>query len=147
VASRLGTQLVRSGYITPQHLEEALRVQVIYGGRLGTNLVELGHINVDQLAEALSKVVGFPPATAELFEAADEKTLKTIPPDVAEKHECFPLKLDGRKLHMAMINPQDIAAVDALSFKTGLRIVPYVVPEMRLFYYMEKRYGPRTTRR
>ena len=40
-----------------------------------------------------------------------------------------------------MVNPQDPKHVDALGFATGMRIVPSILPELRLFDLLEKRYG------
>lgn len=141
MALKLGTLLVREGIITPHQLEEALRVQVIYGGRLGTNLVELGYVDADVLAEWLGRSMGFPVATQEMFDESPTETIELVPAELAEKFECFPLRQEGRRLHLALVAPADLATIDALSFKTGLRIVPYVTSELRLHFYLEKRYG------
>lgn len=141
MAAKLGTLLVREGVITPQQLEEALRIQVLYGGRLGTTLVELNYVSIDVMGEWLGRTTGFPVATQLMFEEATPDVLGLIPSDMAERFECFPLRKDGRRLHLAMVTPTDLAATDALSFKTGLRIVPYVAPELRLSHYLEKRCG------
>lgn len=138
---KLGTLLVREGVINAHQLEEALRVQSLYGGRLGANLVELGFIDPDVLAEWLGKSTGFAVATADMFEEADDAVLKLITADFAEKYACFPLRQEGRRLHVAMVAPADLESVDAISFKTGLRVEPYIAPEVRVQYFLEKRYG------
>ena len=141
MAMKLGNLLVREGVITPQQLEEAVRIQGIYGGRLGTNLVELGVIDVDVLSQWLGRITGFPHATAAMMDECIPETLKLIPADMAERYECFPLRRENRRLLMAMVNPSDLAAADALTFKTGLRIAPYAVAETGLYNFLEKRYG------
>lgn len=141
MAVRIGTVLVKEGLITPHQLEEALKIQVIYGGRLGTNLVELGAIELDALAGALAKHFSVPVATAEMFESAEPAVLKLLTREQVERLECFPLHLDGRKLHLALEDPRDIAKFDEISFLTGLRIIPHLAPELRLVYYLEKVYG------
>lgn len=141
MALKLGTLLVREGIITPHQLEEALRVQVIYGGRLGTNLVELGYVDPDVLAEWLGRSMGFPVATVEMFDESPTETIDLVPAELAEKYECFPLRQEGRRLHLALVTPADLEVVDAISFRTGLRVVPYVTPEVRLHFYLERRYG------
>jgi hypothetical protein len=138
---KLGTLLVREGVIGAQQLEEALRIQVLYGGRLGTNLVELRYIEPDALAQWLSRMSGFPPVTEAMLSDASDEVVQAVTPDLAERFECFPLRREGRRLHVAMANPADLAATDALSFKTGLRLVLYVVPELMLYEFLEKRYG------
>ena len=64
MTEKLGRILVAKGLITEEQLEEALKVQVIYGGRIGTNLVELGHLDLTTLANALAEQTRFPAATA-----------------------------------------------------------------------------------
>lgn len=138
---KLGTLLVREGVITAQQLEEAQRVQALYGGRLGTTLIELNYIDADTLASWLSRVSGFPVASRSMLQDVPDESLQLIPAELAEKFECFPLFKDGRRLHIAMANPADLAVTDAIAFKTGLRLVPYVVPEIVLYSALEKRYG------
>ncbi|MFP2900587.1 hypothetical protein ACLEQD_30155, partial [Corallococcus sp. 4LFB] len=75
------------------------------------------------------------------FDAVTDATLKLLTADQAEKHQAFPLAVEGRRLKVAMANPLDLQTTDALGFITGMRIVPYVVPELRLFHYQNLRYG------
>ncbi len=64
-----------------------------------------------------------------------------FPPALAHKHLAFPLRQDGRKLHVAMASPYDPEHVDPIGFATSLRVVPYIAPELRLLFYHERRYG------
>jgi len=141
MAEKLGALLVRKGLINQGQLEEALKAQMIYGARLGTNLVELEYLDLETLGAVLSEQSRYPQATIAEFEAVTSATLSAISAELAEKHFVFPLAVDGRKLKLAMASPTDMAAVDELSFTTGLRIIPCVVPELRLYLYLEKRYG------
>jgi hypothetical protein len=138
---KLGTVLVREGVITPEQLEESVRLQMLRGGRLGAILVDMNAISVDALGKWLGRVSGFPCATADMLEAATPEVLHLIPGAMAERLECMPFRRDDRSLHVAMVNPLDPAAIDALSFKTRLRIVPYVVPETLLYQFLGGRYG------
>jgi len=147
MAEKIGTRLVREGIISQQQLEEALRVQVVYGGRLGTNLVELGYVTAEVFAEWLGRQSGLPHATRAQLEAVPADVVALLPRDMAEKHECFPVRREGRKLSVAMAQPQDLAAIDALSFASGMRVSPVVAAEFDISYAMEKRYGiPRKER-
>lgn len=138
---KFGTLLVEEGLITVAQLEEALQVQSSYGGKLGTNLIELGFANADELVLHLAHAQGFPPATQELFDNANDEALEALPGEIAERFNCFPLKIEGRQLHLAMAQPGDLPTVDAIGFRTGLRIVPYQALEIQLFYNQERRYG------
>lgn len=141
MAEQLGAYLVRKGFITQAQWDEAVKSQLIYGGSLGTNLVELGLMDLSNLGQALSDTFHIPLATDAEAEAVTAETLALLKPELARTHLAFPLALEGRRLRVAMADPQDPKHVDALAFATGMRIVPSVLPELRLFQLLEKRYG------
>ncbi|MCY1014908.1 hypothetical protein [Pyxidicoccus sp. MSG2] len=140
MAEKLGALLVRKGLITQSQLDEALKAQLIYGGRLGTNLVELDIIDIDTLAMVLGEQSRYPIAQEADFAAVTDATLALLSAALAEKHQAFPLGQEGRRLKVAMVNPMELRDTDALSFATGLRIVPYVAPELRVFHFQAQRY-------
>ncbi len=142
MALRIGELLVQERIITPKQLDEALKAQMIYGGRLGTNLVELGHLTLDELATALGTQRQVPVATSADFEAVAPSTLELINAETAAKFVAFPLFRDGpRRLKVAMLNPYSIEDVDQLGFITGMRVVPYIAPELQLYFHLERHYG------
>ncbi|ATB38000.1 hypothetical protein CYFUS_003426 [Cystobacter fuscus] len=137
----LGAHLVRKGVLTQTQLDEALKSQLIYGGSLGTNLVELGMLSLATLGQALSDTYHFPRVTEEELAAVSVQTVALLRPELARHHLSFPLVLEGRRLRVAMAEPQDPRHVDALAFATGLRIVPSILPEPRLLQVLERHYG------
>ena len=147
---KLGTLLLRNAAISLTQLEAALRAQVIYGGRLGTNLVELGFVDLDALASFLGELTQLPVATRVLLENAAPETIALIDGAMAERLGAMPIAV-GRPpeptLAVAMAEPFDLAALEELTEKAGMPVTPYVVPELRLLYYLEKAYGlPRKAR-
>ena len=60
MAAKLGQLLITSSIISEEQLKQALIVQKKDGGRLGTNLVKLGFITEDRLVSFLSKQYGVP---------------------------------------------------------------------------------------
>ena len=147
---KLGTLLLRNAAISLTQLEAALRAQVLYGGRLGTNLVELGFVDLDALAEYLGELTQLPVATRAVLEAARPEALALIDAAMAERLGAMPLHVmppPDAGLGVAMIEPFDLGAVEELAQKAGMPIRPYVVPELRLLYYLERAYGlPRKAR-
>ena len=147
---KLGTLLLRNAAISLTQLEAALRAQVIYGGRLGTNLVELGFVDLDVLATFLGELTQLPVATRVLLENAAAEAVALVDAATAERLGAMPLAVHGPPepaLAVAMIEPSDHGAIEELAAKTGMPIAPYVVPELRLLYYLEKAYGlPRKAR-
>ena len=147
MVDQLGAHLVRKGLLTQTQLDEALKSRLIYGGSLGTLLVELGMLDLATLGRALSDTYHFPLVTEAELEAVPAETVALLKPELARQHLAFPLALEGRRLRMALAEPQDPRHVDSLAFATGMRVVPSIIPELRLWRVLEKRYGlPRPVR-
>lgn len=147
---RLGTLLLRNASIGLSQLESALRNQVLYGGRLGTNLVELGFVEVDLLSSYLAELSGVPSASAEMLDAAPADALARLGGDLAHQLGAIPLGNAPEphgSIAVAMINPHDRNALAVLKARLGGAIAPYVMPELRAFYYLERHFGqPRQAR-
>jgi hypothetical protein len=146
---KLGTLLLRNAAIGLSQLEGALRNQVLYGGRLGTNLVELGFIDLELLSAYLAELTGFPVATPTLLDDADTKLLDRLGSDDAHRLRAVPLGHlgEGATIAVAFVDPNDAAAIEQVAERLGTAITPYVVPELRALYYLEKHFGlPRRAR-
>jgi hypothetical protein len=140
----LGTLLLRDGVIGLSDLESGLRSQILYGGRLGTNLVECGALDLDTLGEYLAAVHDTPVAPTSRFERADPAARALVPAELAEALGVFPIGFDDADqtiLALAMTDPRDLDAVEALVERTGLAIARYVAPELRIRYHLERQYG------
>ncbi|HEY0251087.1 MAG TPA: hypothetical protein VGC41_06145 [Kofleriaceae bacterium] len=145
---KLGTLLLRNAAIGLSQLEAALRNQVLYGGRLGTNLVELGFLDLELLSTYLAELTGLPIATPTLLDDADRNLLDKVGADDAHRLRAIPLgMLENGGVAVAMVDPSDSHAVDQIEVRLGAKLTPYVVPELRALYYLEKHFGtPRRAR-
>ena len=147
---KLGTLLLRNAAIGLSQLEAALRNQVLYGGRLGTNLVELGFIDLELLSSYLAELSGYPIATPTLLEEIDKSLVDKLGADTAHRLRAIPLGYVGEHkdtVAVAIVEPAHADTIEELSSKFGKPITPYVVPELRALYYLEKHFGlPRRAR-
>jgi len=141
MAEKIGEMLIRNGLISAEQLEAALEAQLTFGGRLGTNLIELGFVGAATLADFLARRLKLPALDPQGLEAVSPEAIARLPRPVAEKYAVLPLELDGRTLQVAMADPTDLNAIDAIAFATGCRIKPVVAPELLLVYGLEKYYG------
>ncbi len=138
---KLGELLISEGIITQDQLDEALKCHVIFGVKLGSSLIELGFVKEDVLLNLLSRKLGVPPVTFdELFHAPPD-VIARISPAVAEKFRVIPIRLDNKRLHVAMTDPTDLMAQEELAFITGNIIVPAIAPDIQILYALEKYYG------
>ena len=138
---KLGEALIKESLITKEHLRLALERQVIFGGRIGTNLVELKVIKESELVSFLSKYLNVPAVDPSKLVSVDDETISCISREMAEKYKVVPFRKDRNRLHVALLDPRSMAAVDELRFITGYDIIPYVTSELRLLYALEKYYG------
>lgn len=147
---KLGTLLLRNAAIGLSQLEAALRNQVLYGGRLGTNLVELGFIDLELLSTYLAELNGFPIATPTHLDDADKALLDKLGSDEAHRLRAVPLGYLGsgtETVAVALVDPSDEQALTSLEARLGAIVTPYVVPELRALYYLERHFGtPRRAR-
>jgi type IV pilus assembly protein PilB len=138
--SRIGELLVQANKITQDQLQQALSAQQGEGGRLGTHLVKLGFVDDQELVEFLSQRYGVPAINLIEIEV-DETIIKIIPPDVARKYTILPISKAGAKLTIAMVDPSNVFAMDDIKFMTGYNVEPVVASESALRDAIEKYYG------
>ncbi len=147
MTKKLGEILIDQGKITEAQLQKALKAQLIFGGHLGTSLIELGYIDEDILGKALSASFNVPYATIDLLQNVPYAVVRAIPAKLVEKYKVVPIRLEGKTLQLAMLDPKNLMALDEISFVTGYRIEPWVSPEIRIFQVLEKHYNiPRSQR-
>jgi hypothetical protein len=147
MALRLGEVLIQNGIINESQLKAALDAQLIYGGHLGTCLVELGFVEVDVLAKVLSDQFSVDPAERERILKIDPMVTGTLSASLVVKHKAIPFDLKERVLHVAMVDPKNLLALDELSFASGYRIEAWIAPEILVHRAMEHYYKvPRTLR-
>jgi hypothetical protein len=136
-----GTYLLRTGAISSDQLDEATQSQVIFGGRLGTNLAELGYLDLPDLRKHLSEHLAIPLPNAEWIKNPSPAAREAISDELVARFRVLPLRLDKRKLHLAMVDPRDPVQLDEIAFATGLILIPYILPEVQLFALIEHYYG------
>lgn len=140
MALKLGELLIKEKLITNEQLEEALKLQVIFGIKLGSSLIELGYIDEKSLARLLSTKLGVPAATRKDLTELPYKTYSLLPAAIAEKYRVIPFRLENRRLSVAMSDPMDLKALDELAFITGYIIQPHIIPDVHISYALEKYY-------
>ena len=137
---RVGEILLEQGIISQEMLEHALEEQKKNGARLGTTLVKLGYLKDKELLSALSKHFGVKSVDLK-NEELDEEILKLIPADLAAKYLIVPISRFGRTLTVAMINPGDVAAIEDVKFATGFEIKPVVASEETMLQIIRDHYN------
>lgn len=137
---RLGDYLLQQTIITREELDEALQAQLLQGGHLGTCLMELGHLGEDDLGEALAAIWACPYISLRQLRNVRAAVIEQLPARVAETYHAVPVAFEDQALRVAMIDPNNLPAMDAISFATGLDTRAGVAPEARILQALERYY-------
>lgn len=137
---KMGETLVEMGVINLETLEKALSLQKNSGTRLGQVLEEMDVLLEEDLARALAKQFGFRYIKGLSRFRFPPEVLALCDAETAISKSIFPLKVEGKTLHLAMSNPLDIELQNDLSFKIGLNISPCVTSPEEIKAAIRKHY-------
>ncbi|HOF86754.1 MAG TPA: ATPase, T2SS/T4P/T4SS family [Armatimonadota bacterium] len=118
----IGKILLEQGVITADQLKQALAVQKTKNEKLGRILIELGFVSERQVLAAYAQQLAIP-----LYDptvAPDPSVAKVIPDHLVQRYNVVPLRRDGNKLVVAMLDPSNVFALDDLRLVTGFDIDP-----------------------
>ncbi|TWT26272.1 GspE/PulE family protein [Planomicrobium sp. CPCC 101110] len=140
---RLGDILIELGLITEQDLRGTLEGKQT-DQKLGDALVQRGLITEMQLIETLEVQLGIPHVS--LFRYPfDANLFNVVPKDFAKRKLLVPMKADGDRLFIAMVDPTDFITIDDLRLTTGFQIEPAIASKEDILktiakYYEEESY-------
>jgi len=136
----LGQVLKDMKLIHEGQVQEALQIQKKEGGQIGQILVKAGHVSESQLMMALGKQSGMEvvdleqiPPQAEAVEKVDEA--------IARPFQFVPLTFDGKKLVVAMADPNNKPALDDVRFTANCDVEGVVADADQVAAAIEKVYG------
>lgn len=135
-----GEILVEAGIVDESLLNQALKKQQGSGKRLGHILEEMGIVTEKDIAVVLSRQFGFKTVQNLAKHSFADELLALVDGDTAIKRNIFPLKLEGKSLYLAMVNPLDMETIDSLTFRTGLRIIPCVTTPAEIQSVVHRHY-------
>lgn len=140
---KIGEFLLEDNRISQEQLANALEVQKQEPGKLGSILIRLGYVTEEDIAQALSKQFGYPSINLSKFDI-DEKVLELIKPEMARKHIVMPVHRIGSILTLAMADPSNLFVQEEIRFSTNLRIQAVIAPESSIIESIDKYYGSST---
>jgi type IV pilus assembly protein PilB len=140
LSRRLGEMLISAGLVSQQQLADALAEQRGSHQRLGAILVRRGFLTERQMLEVLSQQYGIPTVDLALV-TPDPELLKLVPADVARKYCVLPVERHARSIHLAVPDPTDLSALDAIGFMTGLNVVPRLAELEEIQATIDRVYG------
>ena len=140
VRKKLGEILVEGGLLTQKQLEEALPFQKRSHLKLGQFLVREGIVNESQIVELVSNQLSLEKYRPENY-SIDMDLINLLPADLAHKYQVAPLQKNGLLLSIAMVDPLDINALDAIELITNCEVEAIICSEQHLNNLLSSLYG------
>ena len=137
---KLGEILVEGGLLTQKQLDQALPFQKKSTLKLGQFLVREGIVSETQIVELLSnqlKLEKYRPDKHIL----DMELSNLVPSEVAHRYGVAPLQKSGMLLTVAMMDPLDITALDAVEVFTNIEVEAVICTEQQLNQLHTTLYG------
>jgi len=134
--------LVKQGLITGEQLKEAKEKQVGAKRPVQELLVEMGFISEEDLTRASSGVFNIPVANLS-DEPVDDSLTKVISYEIARRYGVFPLRKENGALLLAMSDPVDVMAMDAVrnivntDIKAVLSIKSAIAANIEKYYHLD----------
>ncbi|MGN5053104.1 MSHA fimbrial ATPase MshE [Aeromonas veronii] len=137
---RLGDLLVQEQIISDDQLQLALQQQRQTGRKLGTTLIDLGFISEVQLLQFLARQLDVP-----FFDlnnlTIDAAAVPLLPEVQARRYRALAVNLTDDKVTVAMSDPADLSALDAIAALLNPRIMVLAVArEGQLLEYFDRLY-------
>ncbi|MBJ6800234.1 response regulator [Geomonas propionica] len=137
---KLGEIFVENGLLSEKTVERMLTVSKKFGKRFGTVLEDLELVTGEELAQALATQYGCRVASNFAGYSFSPQLLRTISVDVAMQNHIFPLKLDEKRLALAMADPTETRIVRNISANLGLTITPFIATRKEIYAAICKNY-------
>ncbi|MBG0755022.1 GspE/PulE family protein [Vibrio cidicii] len=137
---RLGDLLVEEGIINETQLNQALSVQGSSGRKLGDTLIDLGFLTEQQMLAFLSQQLNLP--LIDLSRAmVDIDAVQLLPEVHARRLRALVIGQQGDTLRVAMSDPADLIAQEALLGQLGQYGLEFVIaPERQLVESFDRYY-------
>lgn len=131
-ANRLGEMLLEAGLIDQFQLESALSMQRNLGGRIGSALVKLGYLPEETIMEFLETQVKYSRVSLKELDVPAQ-LMALLPVERMLELLVIPIELrqsgSERSLRLAMTDPTNLKLIDDLQFATGCKILPVLAAE------------------
>ena len=125
LGERIAHDLVSSGALTAERLEEAVALQGERGTQLQRILVNEKFVTNEELTVSLGRCLETAPLRLSRIQL-DAGVVEIVPRDIARQYKVVPYARVDNVLFVAMVDPLNVVALDDLRQATGMEIVPVI---------------------
>ncbi len=120
---QLKSFIADSGLVSRADLETAEKEAEKSGGSISTTLVNKGALTEDDMRRMQAYVLGIPFVNLK-GQKIDFEVLSLIPEPIARNHNILAFKRTADSLEVAMLDTDNLGAIDFVKKKVGLKILP-----------------------
>jgi general secretion pathway protein E len=139
VSARLGEMLIGRGLIATEDLDRALELQKERGDKLGRILTDMGYLAQGDLLSTLSAQLGLPIASLGSIVSVPE--LEGLSARFLRQSLLFPVSVEDGTLTLAMADPLDFEAINAVQTFSKLEVLPQLAAEQDILDALDRLYS------
>ncbi len=132
--------LKESGLLTEEQLKQAVIGHKKSNMKLGEFLVREGIVSGAQIVDVVAEQLKIKKYSPDSY-PVDMELAKVIPLDIAQKYRVAPLQKSRFLLTIAMTDPMDINALDAIEVLTNIEVEPVICTDQQLNHLIGTLYG------
>lgn len=117
--------LVQKGYLKPEQLQEAQKVQQQTRQTFDKVLVDLGFVGEREVLMAKAQEMGVPFVDLDRT-PVESSAVNIVPERLVRTHQAIPVKKQDNQLWVAMANPSNIQAIDDITMASGCKVNPVI---------------------
>jgi len=136
--------LVQKGYLNPEQLQEAQKVQQQTRKPFDEVLVNLGMVGEREVLQAKAQEMGMPFVDLDRTQI-ESSAINVVPERIVTRHNVIPVKKQDNQLWVAMAKPGDIQAIDDVTMASGCRVIPVIAVPGAIEDAIRKHYTSGTT--
>ena len=136
---QIGELLIERDVISYEQLNLAIEHQKSNGGLLGEILVKMKFATEKDIAQALTSQYGFPYLPLANYEI-DADIVHAIPEAICREYGLIPIDKIGKSLALAMTNPLNTKAVEAVEAASGCTVQTFVSTASEINEAIDKYY-------
>jgi len=123
LGASVGDILVKEKLLTWEQMEVVQQAGHALKGSFGESLLQLGLVEEAALYGAIARHLGVPHFDRDKT-PMDPGAAASVPADLQQRMQAVPVRREKDRLYVAIADPNELRALDALRDHTGLRVVP-----------------------
>jgi type IV pilus assembly protein PilB len=132
--------LIERGLITPEQIDDAFQEAQARGEPFRDTLIRVGLVSERDMAESYAEYLGLPYMDLETY-TIDPQVVATVSESLARGYEFVPLFRIGNTLTIAMSDPANVVATDAILRETGAAVDCMVSTRSAIRVALDQHYG------